>query len=75
MLKYYELSYPVPDTEELRQLSEELKMLKHGYNMVVRYQWGYNFNDILNEDILKEGLQVNNVSITDSSNDDDDDDD
>lgn len=75
MLKYYELSYPEPDTEMLRQLSEELRMLKHGYNMVVRYQWGYNFNDILNEDILKEGLQANNVSITDSPGNDDDDDD
>lgn len=75
MLKYYEFDYQEPDTEELRQLSNELRMLKHGYDMVVRHQWGYNFNDILNEDILKEGLQVNNVSITDSPGNDDDDDD
>ena len=74
MSNYYQLKVYQPDGEKVLKLNQDLKYLKHKYNMAFSYSWCYGFDDILDKDFLSYGIRAKKLSITKRRNDDDDDD-
>ena len=51
------------ERSEMSETNQSLRELKHKYNILLKLEWQYNFNDVISDNFLTKGIRAGNVTI------------